>query len=87
MSSPPKNNLFSNPDLAVSLLVPNTPNENVAYKYLKTLAKEFVLKSENPAEFARLINAELSRETSKTRREALFSLKQRAMDVFALDEE
>jgi len=82
-----QNNLFTNPDLAVSLLVPNLESEGVAYKYLKTLAREFVLKSENPSEFARLVNADLSRETSKTRREALFHLRQRAIEVFALDEE
>jgi len=82
-----KNNLFNNPDLVVSLLVPNLQTEGVAYKYLKTTAREFAVKSENPADFARLINAELSRETSKTRREALFHLKQRAIEVFALDEE
>ena len=81
-----KNNLFKNPDLAVSLLVPDQPNEGVAYKYLKTLAKEFIVKSEDPADLARLINSELGRETSRTRREALFHLKQRAIDVFALDE-
>jgi hypothetical protein len=86
MVSSSKNNLFSNPDLAVSLLVPGTPNESVSYKYLKTLAREFVVKSSDPAEFARLINADLSRETSRTRREALFNLKQRAIEVFALDE-
>jgi len=39
-----KNNLFNNPDLAVSLLVPNLESEGVAYKYLKTLAREFPLK-------------------------------------------
>jgi hypothetical protein len=44
------------------------------------------MKSENPAQFARLVNAELGRETSKPRREALFHLKQRATEVFALDE-
>jgi predicted DNA-binding protein (UPF0278 family) len=82
-----KGSLFSNPDLAVSLLVPNLESEGVSYKYLKTLAREFVLKSGNPAEFASMINAELSKETSKTRREALFHLKQRAIEVFALDEE
>jgi hypothetical protein len=86
MSGYGKDNLFKNPDLAVSLLVPDQPNEGVAYKYLKTLAKEFIQKSENPAEFARLINSELGKETSRTRREALFHLKQRAIDVFALDE-
>jgi hypothetical protein len=81
-----KSSLFKNPDLAVSLLVPDQPNENVSYKYLKTLAKEFVAKSNDPAEFAQLINGELGRETSRTRREALFHLKQRAIEVFALDE-
>ncbi len=81
-----QDNLFNNPDLAVSLLVPNLQDEGVAYKYLKTLAREFVLKSKNPAEFAQLINDQLSRETSRTRREALFNLKQRAIEVFALDE-
>jgi len=86
LSNPQKNNLFSNPDLAVSLLVPDESNETVAQKYLKNLAREFVLKSRDPPEFAQLINSELSKETSRTRREALFSLKQRAIDVFALDE-
>jgi len=86
MSDPQKNSLFKNPDLAVSLLVPDQPNESVSYKYLKTTAKEFVLKSENPSELAQKINAELGRETSRTRREALFNLKQRTIEVFALDE-
>jgi len=82
-----QNNLFNNPDLAVSLLVPNLQTEGVAYKYLKSLAREFVLKSKTPAEFAQLVNADLSRETSRTRREALFNLRQRAIELFALDEE
>jgi hypothetical protein len=82
-----KNNLFSNPDMVVSLLLPNLQSEGATYKYLKTLAREFVVKSENPADFARLVNIDLVRETSKTRREALFHLKQRAIEVFALDEE
>jgi hypothetical protein len=79
-------NLFSNPDAVVSLLVPNLPSESVSYKYLKDLAREFVKKSSNPAEFASLVNADLSRETSRTRREALSQLRQRAIEIFALDE-
>jgi len=82
-----RDSLFDKPDMVVSLLFPNMQNEGVAYKYLKTLAREFVSKSKSPAEFTGLINGELSRETSKTRREALFQLKQRAIEVFALDEE
>lgn len=72
--------------MAVSLLVPDMPYEGVSYKYLKNLAREFVLKSSTPADFTRLVTVELGRETSKTRREALFSLKQRAIELFALDE-
>jgi hypothetical protein len=86
MSDSRKNNLFNNPDLAVSLLIPNMQNETVSYKYMKTLAREFIVKSENPGDFARLINSELGRETSRTRREALSHIKQRAIEVFALDE-
>ena len=86
MSDSQKNSLFKNPDLAVSLLVPDQPNEGAQYKYLKSLAREFVVKSNDPGEFARLVNAELSRETSRSRREALFNLRQRAIEVFALDE-
>lgn len=86
MTDSQKNSLFKNPDLATSLLVPDQPNEGVQYKYLKTLAREFVVKSNDPADFARLVNTELSRETSRTRREALFNLRQRAIEVFALDE-
>jgi len=82
----PQDNLFNNPDMVVSLLVPNMQNESVAYKYLKELAKGFAVKSNNPAEFAQLVIAEMSRETSRTRRQALFDLKQRATQVFALDE-
>jgi hypothetical protein len=83
----PQDNLFDNPDLVVSLLVPNLETEGVSYKYLKTLAREFAMKSDNPAEFTRLVTGELNRETSQTRRQTLFILKQRAMEVFALDEE
>ena len=81
-----KDNLFSHPDMVVSLLIPNTQNEGTTYKYLKELAREYAVKSSNPQEFARLVSADLSRETSRTRREALFQLKQRATEVFALDE-
>jgi hypothetical protein len=81
-----RDNLFSNPDMVVSLLVPNMQNETVTYKYMKDLAREYAKKTSNPTDFARLINADLSRETSKPRREALFHLKQRAREVFALDE-
>jgi hypothetical protein len=80
-------NLFrENPEMVVSLLVPSLPSETVAYKYLKDLARDFIKRSENPSEFAELVNGELSRETSRTRREALLHLKQRAIEVFALDE-
>jgi hypothetical protein len=79
-------NLFSNPDAVVSLLVPNLPSESVSYKYLKDLAREFVKKSSSPSEFASLVNSDLSRETSRTRREALSQLRQRAIEIFALDE-
>jgi hypothetical protein len=81
-----KDKLFSHPDQVVSLLLPNLASEGVSYKYLKELAREFVLKSENPAEFAQLVNGEISRETSRTRREALLRIRQRAIEVFALDE-
>jgi hypothetical protein len=83
----PQDNLFSHPDMVVSLLVPPIQSEGVAGKYRKDLCREFVIKSGNPAEFARMINAELKRETSRARREALFYLRQRAIEVFALDEE
>ena len=83
----PQDNLFNHPDMVVSLLVPNLESEGVAYKYTKDLAREYVMKSQNPSEFARLINADLSHETSRVRREALLHLKQRAIEVFALDEE
>jgi len=82
-----KDNLFSHPDQVVLLLLPNLQSENVSYKYQKELAREFVLKSQNPSEFAQLVNAELSRETSRTRREALLRIRQRAIEVFALDEQ
>ena len=80
------NNLFNNPDMVVSLLVPNTPNESVSYKYLKEQARDFVRRSKNPAEFVDLVTVELSRETSRTRREAFTQLKQKATEIFALDE-
>lgn len=83
----PQDNLFNHPDMVVSLLFPNLESEGVAYKYLKSLAREHVTKSKTPAEFAQLINEELRRETSKTRREALSQVRQRAIEVFALDEE
>jgi len=83
----PQDNLFSHPDMVVSLLVPPMQSEGVSYRYLKDLCREFVVKSDTPADFARMINTELKRETSRTRREALFQLRQRAIEVFALDEE
>ena len=86
MSSNPQDNLFSHPDMVVSLLVPDIQNEGVSYKYLKQLAREYAVKSGNPEEFARMVSADLSRETSRTKREALAQLKQRATEVFALDE-
>ncbi len=79
-------NLFKNPDAVVSLLVPTLPSESVSYKYLKEMAREFVKKSSSPAEFATLVNADLGRETSRPRREALAQLRQRAIEIFALDE-
>jgi hypothetical protein len=79
-------NLFSNPEMVVSLLVPNMPNESVSYKYLKETARDFAKKSKSPEEFVSLVTADLSRETSRTRREALFQLKQKATQLFALDE-
>ena len=81
-----KDNLFSNPDMVVALLVPSMQNESVAYKFLKELCKSFAIKSSDPAEFAQLVNAELGRETSRTRRQALSDLRQRAIQIFALDE-
>lgn len=72
--------------MVVSLLVPNMQNESVAYKYLKEQCKDFARKSASPAEFVELVSAELAHETSRTRRQALFDLKQRAMQIFALDE-
>jgi hypothetical protein len=78
--------LFSNPDMVVSLLVPNMQNESVSYKYLKEQARDFARRSSNPSEFVSLVTAELSREKSRTRREALFQLKQRATELFALDD-
>ena len=54
----PQNNLFSNPDMVVALLVPNIQNESVSYKYLKELCKGFATKSTEPAEFVELIAAE-----------------------------
>jgi len=83
----PQDNLFSHPDMVVSLLVPPVQSEGVQQKYLKDLCREFVVKSGSPPEFARMINMELKRETSRVRREALFQLRQRAIEVFALDEE
>lgn len=79
-------NLFSNPDAVVSLLVPNMQNESVSYKYLKDQAMEFARKSSTPSDFVTLVTRELSHETSRTRRETLFQLKQRATELFALDE-
>jgi hypothetical protein len=79
-------NLFSKPDMVVSLLVPTLPTETVAYKYLKEMARDFAKRSTSPAEFAQLVNGELARETSRTRRDALSQLRQRAVEVFALDE-
>ena len=81
-----RDNLFNNPDMVVSLLVPTLPSESVSYKYLKEMAREFAKKSSNPAELAQLVNGELARETSRTRREALSQLRQRVVEVFALDE-
>jgi hypothetical protein len=81
-----KDNLFSHPDQVVSLLFPNLQSEGVSYKYLKELAREFVVKSTSPSELAQLVNGEISRETSRTRREALLRIRQRAIEVFALDE-
>ena len=72
--------------MAVSLLVPDLKEEGTAYKYRKTLARELVMKCKDPAEFVELIDDELKRETSRVRREALVHLKQRAIEVFALDE-
>ena len=82
----PNSNLFSNPNMVVSLLVPDMQNENVSYKYLKEQAKDFALRSNSPSEFVALIASELIHETSRTRREALSKLKQRATELFALDE-
>lgn len=79
-------NLFSNPEMVVSLLVPSMKEESVPYKYLKELCKGFATKSTNPKEFVELVDVDLARETSRTRRQALFDLKQRAMQIFALDE-
>jgi hypothetical protein len=79
-------NLFSQPDMVVSLLVPTLPSETVAYKYLKEMARDFAKRSTSPAEFAQLVNGELARETSRTRRDALSQLRQRVVEVFALDE-
>lgn len=78
--------LFSNPDAVVSLLVPNMQNESVSYKYLKDQARDFARRSKTPSEFVTLVAEELARETSRTRREALTQLKQRATNLFALDE-
>lgn len=82
----PDSNLFSNPNMVVSLLVPDMPNESVSYKYLKEQAIDFARKSHNPEEFVTLVASDLSHETSRTRREALSKLKQRATELFALDE-
>lgn len=79
-------NLFSNPDMVVALLVPNAQNESVSYKYMKEQARDFARRSTNPTEFVKLVVTELSNETSRTRREALFQLKERATELFALDE-
>ena len=79
-------NLFSQPDMVVSLLVPNLPSETVGYKYLKEMARDFAKRSTSPAEFAQLVNGELARETSRTRRDTLSQLRQRVVEVFALDE-
>lgn len=79
-------NLFSNPNMVVSLLVPDTPNESVSYKYLKEQARDFARRSKSPSEFVTLVASELSHETSRSRREALAQLKQRATELFALDE-
>ena len=84
---PQNNNLFNDPNTVVSLLVPNLQNESVAYKYLKDLCKDFAVKSTSPGEFVALVNDELGRETSRTRRQALSDLKQRAIQIIALDEE
>lgn len=84
---PPSNNLFNDPNTVVSLLVPDVQNESVAYKYLRDLCKGFAVKSTSPGEFVAMVNEELGRETSRTRRQALFDLKQRAIQIFALDEE
>lgn len=78
--------LFSNPDAVVSLLVPDMKNETVSYKYLKEQARDFAKRSNSPAEFVSLVTAELSNETSRVRRELLSDLKQRATNLFALDE-
>ena len=84
---PQDSNLFNDPEMVVSLLVPNVPNESVAHKYLKDLCKSFAVKSKTPGEFVDMVNEELGRETGRTRRQALFDLKQRAIQVFALDEQ
>ena len=86
MANNPSENLFAHPDMVVSLLLPDTQNQSVSYRYMKDLAREYVLKSGNPKDFALMVSADLSRETSKTKREALFHLKQRVTEVFALDE-
>jgi hypothetical protein len=84
--NPSDESLFSHPDMVVSLLLPDTQNQSTLYKYMKDIAREYVVKSGNPRDFARMVSEDLSRETSRTKREALFHLKQRATEVFALDE-
>jgi hypothetical protein len=78
--------LFSNPNAVVSLLVPDLKNETVSYKYLKEQARDFAKRSTSPQEFVSLVTAELSNETSRVRRELLSELKQRATNLFALNE-
>jgi hypothetical protein len=80
-----ENNPFSNPDAVVSLLVPNMKDESITYKYLKQLCKGFAVKSTSPAQFVELVTAQLSHENDFAKRNALSSLKRRAIEHFALD--
>jgi hypothetical protein len=80
-------NLFSNPDMVVSMLVPKVQNESVSYQYKRELARDFAKKCNTPAEFVQLLNAELSHETGRARREILFDLKQKATHIFSLEDE
>ena len=78
--------LFSNPDMVVSMLVPNMSNESVSYKYKRELARDLAKKCSTPAEFVELLNSELIHETSRTRGEILVDLKQKATHIFALED-